>query len=67
MNQGSSSGSWQVAIPTMKLVRNMAISANLQAELTPCVPVIIIVNSIIKGTMYLACRNAAHLAAGATR
>eukprot|EP00964_Phaeocystis_antarctica_P116276 scaffold80215_cov62-Phaeocystis_antarctica.AAC.4 len=65
MNQGSSSGSWHATSPTIKLVKNMVISVNLQAELRPWVPLIRTVNSSTKGTKYLAWRNAAHLAAGA--
>eukprot|EP00964_Phaeocystis_antarctica_P062887 scaffold37716_cov63-Phaeocystis_antarctica.AAC.6 len=64
--QGSSSGSWQVEIPTVKVVKKMLISVNLQAKPRPWVPFVKTVNSITKGTMYLACRNAAQLAAGAT-
>eukprot|EP00964_Phaeocystis_antarctica_P068304 scaffold41379_cov71-Phaeocystis_antarctica.AAC.7 len=66
MNQGSSSGSWQAAIPTMKVVKKMLISVNLRAKPRPWVPFVKTVNSITKGTRYLACRNAAQLAAGAT-
>eukprot|EP00964_Phaeocystis_antarctica_P068300 scaffold41379_cov71-Phaeocystis_antarctica.AAC.3 len=65
MNQGLSSGSWQATIPTMKFVKKMLISVSLRAKLRPWVP-FRTVNSIIKGTTYLACRNVAHLAAGAT-
>eukprot|EP00964_Phaeocystis_antarctica_P044621 scaffold25644_cov62-Phaeocystis_antarctica.AAC.7 len=66
MNQGSSSGSWQVAAPTMQSVRAMAISANLQAKLRPCEPLIRNITRATKGTMYFPCRNVAHVAAGAT-
>eukprot|EP00964_Phaeocystis_antarctica_P073137 scaffold44847_cov71-Phaeocystis_antarctica.AAC.2 len=64
--QGPSSGSWQVAIPMMQSIRAMAVRANLQAKLRPCEPLIRIRMRNTKGTMYLPCRNDAHVAAGAT-
>eukprot|EP00964_Phaeocystis_antarctica_P088408 scaffold56259_cov64-Phaeocystis_antarctica.AAC.2 len=66
MNQGSSSGSWQVAIPTTQSVQKMVISTNLQANPRPWVPLIRIQRRNAKGAMYLACRTDRHVAAGAT-
>eukprot|EP00964_Phaeocystis_antarctica_P163121 scaffold138721_cov133-Phaeocystis_antarctica.AAC.1 len=66
MNQGPSSESWQVATPTMKVVKKMLISVSLQAKPRPWVPLMKTVNSITKGSKYLACRFPAHVAAGAT-
>eukprot|EP00964_Phaeocystis_antarctica_P007489 scaffold4055_cov51-Phaeocystis_antarctica.AAC.1 len=62
--QGPSSGSWQVAIPSMQSVRAMAVRANLQAKPRPCEPLIRTRRRKTKGTMYFPCRNDAHVAAG---
>eukprot|EP00964_Phaeocystis_antarctica_P036802 scaffold21000_cov64-Phaeocystis_antarctica.AAC.3 len=66
MNQGSSSGSWQVASPTFKMVKRAAVSPNLQAKLRPWVPLIRTVNTNTKGPVYFPCRAERHAAAGAT-